>query len=57
MAIFTQEHCMQRKYFITKLDYSMVKVHNGSTNKVFNRNHKKFQKAAILFRDEGMSKP
>jgi hypothetical protein len=40
---------MQRKYFIIKLDYSMMKAYNGYTNKEFNRNHKKFQKAAILF--------
>jgi hypothetical protein len=55
MVIFTKEHCMQRKYFIIKLDYSMMKVYNGYTNKEVNRNHKKFQKAAILFWDEGKS--
>jgi len=38
----------KRIHFIIKLDYSMAKVYNGYTNKEFNRNHKKFQKAAIL---------
>jgi len=55
--IFTQEHCKQRKYLIIKLDYSMMKVYNGYINKEFNRNHKKFQEAAILFWDEGTSTP
>ena len=47
----------KEKYFIIKLDYSLMKVYNGYTNKDFNRNHKKFQKAAILFWDEGTSTP
>jgi hypothetical protein len=35
----------------------MIKVYDGNTNKEFNRNYKKLQKAAILFRNGGTSKP
>jgi hypothetical protein len=38
----------KRIYFIIKLDYSMAKVYNSYTNKEFNRNYKKFQKAANI---------
>lgn len=40
-------------YFAIKLYYSMTKAHVGYTNKEFNRNYKKFQKAAIYCCNEG----
>ena len=34
-----------------------MEANNGYKNKEFNRNYKKFQKAAILFRNAGQLKP
>ena len=47
----------KRIYFVIKLDHTMMKSNNGYTNKEFNRNYKKFHKAAILFCNEGTPKP
>ena len=35
----------------------MMKANNGYKNKEFNKIHKKFQKAAILFLNAGLLKP
>jgi hypothetical protein len=35
----------------------MMKVYDGYTNKEFNRNYEKFQRATILFWSDGISKP
>lgn len=37
--------------------YSTMKVYDDYTNKEFNKNHKEFQKVAILFLNGGTSKP
>jgi hypothetical protein len=46
-------------YFIVKSDYAITKVglYDGYTSKEFNRNYKKFQKAATLFFNGGTRKP
>jgi hypothetical protein len=57
MVTFSQEHCMKGKYtFFIKLNCSVTNVDNGFTYKEFKRNYMKFQKAAILLWNEGMSK-